>query len=87
MGKLPAATLTRAIALHGYLLGSTDVGAEPTPLYAYFFGLLLGQGEMLLLVTAGSRYLVSAQQDNGRRICSGIWIGIGAAFAWSVLIP
>lgn len=87
LGKLPAAALVPAIALHGYLLGGTIVGAEPTPLFAYFLGLLVGQGSLLLLVSAGSRSFLSALPDNGMRIISGIWIGIGTAFAWSALIP
>ena len=71
----------------GYVLGGTVVGAEPTPLLTYFLGLLVGQGALLLIVAGGSRSVLSALQDNGRRVIAGIWIGIGAAFAWSVLIP
>lgn len=87
LGRVPAAALLPAIALHGYLLGGTIVGAEPTPLATYFLGLLVAQGALLLIVTAGSRSLLSAIHDNGKQIMAGIWIGIGAAFAWSVLIP
>ncbi|MEO1004061.1 MAG: HupE/UreJ family protein [Cyanobacteria bacterium J06638_7] len=87
LGKLPAATLLPAIALHGYLLGGTVVGAEPTPLATYFLGLLVSQGALLLLVCTGSRALLSALKDSGRRVIAGIWIGIGAAFAWTILIP
>jgi len=87
LGRLPALLLVPAIALHGYLLGGTVVGAEPTPLLFYFLGLLVSQGSLMLLVTAVSRRLLSALQDNGRSTLAGIWIGIGAAFAWTILVP
>ncbi|WP_254969341.1 HupE/UreJ family protein [Cyanobium sp. CH-040] len=87
LGRVPAALLLPAIALHGYLLGGMVVGAEPTPLLTYMLGLFIAQGALLLLVAAGSRALLEAVQDNGRRLLAGIWIGIGAAFAWSTLVP
>jgi urease accessory protein len=87
LAKVPPALLLPAIALHGYLLGGTVVGAEPTPLVTYFLGLLIGQGALLLAVTAGSRALLSSLQESGRRLLAGIWIGIGGAFAWTILIP
>jgi urease accessory protein len=87
LGRVPTVLLLPAIALHGYLLGGTVVGAEPTPLLTYFLGLLVSQGALLLVVTAGSRAVLSALRDNGRRVIAGIWIGIGVAFAWTVLIP
>ncbi len=73
-------------ALHGYLLGSTIVGAEPTPLIGYFLGLLLAQGSLLLLVTAISQRSLNWLGGNGRFITAGIWIGIGSAFSWVALV-
>ena len=87
LGRVPAAALLPAIALHGYLLGGAIVGAEATPLSTYFLGLLVGQGALLLTVTAASRQLLSPLHEDSRRLLAGIWIGIGAAFAWSTLIP
>jgi urease accessory protein len=72
--------------LHGFLLGSTIVGAEPTPLLAYFFGLLIGQGVLLTLVCSVSQTVISRLGEQGRRLGAGIWIGIGIAFAWVALI-
>ena len=46
----PTAWLLPLFGLHGFLLGSTIVGAEATPLATYFLGLLLGQGSLLLLL-------------------------------------
>ncbi len=86
LGKVSPAALVPAMALHGYLLGGTVVGAEPTPLIAYVLGLLISQGALLLLVTAGSRRLLAALQDSGRQLLAGIWIGIGAAFAWTIVV-
>ena len=73
-------------ALHGYLLGSTIVGAEPTPLIGYFLGLLLSQVALLLLVTEVSQKIFNWLGANGRLLTAGIWIGIGTAFSWVALI-
>ena len=82
----PAAWLLPLFGLHGFLLGSTIVGAEPSPLLSYFLGLLLAQGSLLLLVTAWSQGLVERLGAQGQRLGAGIWIGIGMAFAWVALI-
>ena len=82
----PAAWLLPLFGLHGFLLGSTIVGAEPSPLMSYFLGLLLAQGTLLLLVTGLSQGLVDRLGAKGQRLGSGIWIGIGMAFAWVALI-
>ena len=74
------------VALHGFLLGSTIVGAEPTPLFTYFLGLLIGQGALLLLVSNCSKTLVERLGYQGQRLGAGIWMGIGMAFAWVALI-
>jgi len=83
---LPAQWLLPLIGLHGFLLGSTIVGAEPTPLITYFLGLLIGQGALLLLVTACSKGVVAKLGEQGRRLSAGIWMGIGLAFAWVALV-
>ena len=82
----PAAWLLPLFGLHGFLLGSTIVGAEATPLASYFLGLFLGQGALLLLVSAVSRGLTERLGSQGQRLGAGIWIGIGMAFAWVALI-
>ena len=56
----PSAWLLPLIGLHGFLLGSTIVGAEPTPLLTYFLGLLVGQGALLLVTTSWSKGLAGA---------------------------
>ena len=86
LSMAPAAWLLPLFGLHGFLLGSTIVGAEPSPLLSYFLGLLLAQGSLLLLVTAWSQGLVERLGAQGRRLGAGIWIGIGMAFAWVALI-
>ncbi len=74
-------------AFHGYLLGNTIVGAEPTPLIGYGLGLLLSQGLLLLLITAVSEKLFDSVSVSRRNIFAGIWIGLGVAFSWVALIP
>ena len=83
---LSAAWLLPLIAMHGFLLGSTIVGAEATPLTTYFLGLLLGQGALLLLVTVWSKGLIERLGVQGQRLGAGIWIGIGLAFSWVALV-
>ena len=73
-------------ALHGYLLGSTIVGAEPSPLIGYFLGLLVSQGALLLFVTALSKTVINRFGVNGRNLFAGIWIGIGLSFSWVALV-
>ncbi len=73
-------------ALHGYLLGSTIVGAEPTPILGYFLGLLFSQLALLLLVTAISKRSINWLGANGRLLIAGVWIGIGSAFSWVALV-
>ena len=86
LSMAPAAWLLPLFGLHGFLLGSTIVGAEPSPLLSYFLGLLLAQGSLLLLVTAWSQGLLERLGAQGQRLGAGIWIGIGLAFAWVALI-
>ena len=86
LSMAPAALLLPLFGLHGFLLGSTIVGAEPTPLFSYFLGLLIVQGSLFLLVTALSQGLVDRLGAQGQRLGAGIWIGIGMAFAWVALI-
>jgi len=83
---IPTSLLFPLVALHGFLLGSTIVGAEPTPLVTYFLGLLIAQGALLLLVTSWSKALLKRIGTQGQRLSAGIWIGIGMAFAWVALI-
>ena len=74
------------VALHGFLLGSTIVGAETSPLFTYFLGLLIGQGGLLMVVSNWSQSLVERLGSQGQRLGAGIWMGIGLAFAWVALI-
>jgi urease accessory protein len=86
IGRLPAATLVPAIAVHGYLLGGMVVGAEPTPLATYFLGLLISQGALLLVASRLSRPLLAHLRPTGLALLAGIWIGLGGAFAFSQLL-
>ena len=86
LGTLSTGWLYPAFALHGVMLGGTIVGAEPTPLLAYFIGLFVAQAAMLLLVRRFSDPVVRLIGDQGMRFAAGIWIGIGCAFSWSLMV-
>jgi urease accessory protein len=86
LSVLPSGWLLPLFGLHGFLLGGMVVGAEPTPLLAYFAGLLVAQGSLLLLVTSLSQQLLAWLGADGRRLAAGIWIGIGCAWAWVALV-
>jgi urease accessory protein len=83
---IPAGILLPVIGLHGYLLGGAIVGAESTPLFTYFLGLLIAQGALLLAVSLGSKRLLESLGAEGKRVAAGILIGIGGAFAWAALV-
>ena len=86
LGTISTRWLYPAFALHGLMLGGTIVGAEPSPLLAYFIGLFVEQALMLMLVRRLSDPVVSLIGDQGMRLVAGIWIGIGCAFSWSMLV-
>ena len=86
LGTLSTGWLYPAFALHGVMLGGTIVGAEPTPLLAYFIGLFVAQAAMLLLVRRFSDPVVRLIGDQGMRLAAGIWIGICCAFSWSLMV-
>ena len=46
----------------------------------------MGQGALLLLVTAWSKGLLERLGVQGQRLSAGIWIGIGLAFSWVALV-
>ncbi len=86
LNLLSSKWLIPMFSLHGYLLGSTIVGAEPTPLIGYFLGLLLAQGSFLLIATTLSKRIINWLGSNGRLVTSGVWVGIGLAFSWIALV-
>ncbi|MFL4967356.1 MAG: HupE/UreJ family protein [Xanthobacteraceae bacterium] len=83
---LPPAAILAAFGLaglfHGYALAESIVGAEPTPLYAYFAGFAAIQAIVALVALAIVRNLprpVWEQHANVRLIGAGIvGLGIGA---------
>ena len=66
--------------VHGYALAESIVGAEPTPLYAYFVGLVIVQSAIALGAMLAVREITSAPGKLGaiRFIGAGI-AGIGIA--------
>lgn len=86
-GRLPRWTLLPAFALHGYVLSASVIGWEATPVAAYLLGLLISQGTLLLVALRLVRSWGSGLALPQLRLCAGLLIGIGGAFAWSSLVP
>lgn len=75
------ATFLVAGVIHGYALGESIAGAEPTPLYAYFIGLALVQSAIALVVMVGARMVMARAASEPalvRFVGAGI-AGIGIA--------
>lgn len=70
---------------HGYVLGKSITGAEPTPLYAYLFGLALIQSAIALGAMGAARALM-AEPLPLRLIGAGI-AGVGLAVYVQQLVP
>jgi urease accessory protein len=74
--------------VHGYALGESIYGAEPTPLYAYLLGLAVIQGAVALAAMSLARLLAqrSADVSLARLVGAGI-AGIGLAVLMAQIIP
>ncbi|MFM2159280.1 MAG: hypothetical protein RLZZ124_1754 [Cyanobacteriota bacterium] len=81
------AVLVPAFALHGYVLSASVVGWESTPLAAYLVGLLVSQALLLLVSLTLVRAWALRFSAERLRLCAGMLMGIGAAFAWTNLVP
>ena len=68
----PAAAGLFAIAglVHGYALGESIVGAEPSPLVAYLAGLLHNVGRLALLATAPKEYAFNFTARDDEDLCA-----------------
>ncbi|MFM7651971.1 MAG: HupE/UreJ family protein [Vulcanococcus sp.] len=86
-GRLPRWTLLPAFALHGYVLSASVIGWEVTPVATYLLGLLLSQGTLLVLALRLVRAWGAGLALPQLRLCAGLLIGIGGAFAWTTLVP
>ncbi len=74
--------------IHGYALGKSIYGAEPTPLYAYLSGLAVIQGTIALAAAHLTRLLAQRSRDVSplRLVGAGI-VGIGLAVLMQQVIP
>jgi urease accessory protein len=74
--------------VHGYALGESIYGAEPTPLYAYLIGLAFIQGAVALAALSAARMLTQnfAEPLRLRLIGAGI-AGVGLAVFMQQVIP
>lgn len=84
--RLPQLLLVPAFALHGYVLSSTVIGWESTPIASYLVGLLLSQGALLLLALWGLRGAAQRLDGSARTLLAGSLVGVGCAFSWTTLV-
>lgn len=81
-GSAVAGLFLVAGTLHGYALAEAIVGAEPTPLVAYFAGLTLIQGAIALAAWAIATWLAAHRPRVPLQRLAGAVIGVtGLAFA------
>ena len=84
-----AIALFAAVGLiHGYALGESIYGAEPTPLYAYLLGLAVIQSGIALVAMHIARFLAQRASDVSplRLVGAGI-AGIGIAVLMQQVVP
>jgi urease accessory protein len=72
--------------IHGYALGESIFGAEPTPLWAYLFGLSIIQSAIALVAMRVARLLMQPDAVRLRLVGAGI-AGIGIAILVQQLVP
>ena len=81
LGYLQIFWMLPLITLHGYVLGQSMIGAEPTPLISYILGLLLSQ---LLALLFGIEVL--RKFSSQKKFIAIVLIGFGLAFTIGTLI-
>jgi urease accessory protein len=90
--QMPAGAALALFAIvglvHGYALGESIYGAEPTPLYAYLIGVAVIQSAVALAAMSVVRMLARRADDHSplRLIGAGI-AGIGLAVLMQQIIP
>jgi urease accessory protein len=74
--------------LHGYALGESIYGAEPTPLYAYLLGLAVIQSAVALGAMYLARMIWRRSADHSPLRLTGAGIaGIGLAILVQQIVP
>lgn len=82
LGRLPAAVLLPAMALHGYVLSASVLGWTSMPIVTYLLGLLMSQGLLVLAALALLRPLAEhLRQSQAQRR----WLACGLVGASAVL--
>ena len=89
---LPAGAALTLFALtglvHGYALGESIYGAEPTPLYAYLLGLAVIQSAVALAAMSVAQLIAKKSADLSPLRLTGAGIaGIGLAVLMQQIIP
>ena len=82
LGKLRSFWIAPLIACHGYVLGQSIVGAEPTPLFAYLIGLIISEA---IVVTIG--IIIFRYCSRIRNYFAVVLIAVGCAMAMGAILP
>lgn len=77
---LVAMLYAAAGGVHGYALAAAIVGAEPTPLYAYFAGLIIVQCAISLGAWTAARWLLARHPGFPLRRTMGATVGMAGLF-------
>jgi len=86
VGRWDRRLLLPAFTLHGYVLSASVLGWTSSPLVSYLFGLLIGQGALLLLGLVVLRHASTALLPSTRKAMALILLGLGMAWTWSSLV-
>jgi urease accessory protein len=73
--------------VHGYALAESIVGAEPTPLTAYFAGFVIVQTAIALAVMMMARRLAAGGNAEPVRLTGAAIIGVGLASLVQQIVP
>ncbi len=90
--QMPAGTALALFAavglLHGYALGESIYGSEPTPLFAYLLGLTVIQSAVALAAMNATRLMMRRTADfSALRFAGAGIIGIGLAVLVQQIVP
>lgn len=80
LGRLTPLIMFPLILCHGYLLGQVMIGVEPTPLSAYFLGMIISEAFLILLGLNICRRFKAH-----RLLFSGILIGSGVSLTYGLI--
>lgn len=85
--RWPAPLLIPLYIAHGAVFSDAVIGWASSSIVCYLLGLLISQALLLLLAFTLVRRWRSVASDQTLTLVAGLFIGLGLAFSWTVLIP